>query len=281
MEMPNQSKRSYESEAEFLANYRIEAYQQQSITADVAVFSMVDETVDNHRKDSKQKLHILLVKRGEHPFLHSWALPGGFMRPHETVEECALREIREETALTPSHMFPIGVFSKPDRDPRGRIVSNAFASIQREPTAVKGGSDAVSAKWFEVDFRCEPNGTVDLCLTSGDEVLQTRLEIQDCGLFGRKLNTLSDGGLAFDHGEIIATAMLAMRDAAEDYKIAFDFLPERFTLTALQRVQEILEGNSLLAANFRRKIAEFVEETEEFTEGAGHRPARLYKRKEK
>lgn len=279
MRNPNQIVVSQDSEAQYLESYDIRAYAQQSIAADIAVFSMLDETVDNHRKDSETKLHLLLIKRGEHPFRDQWALPGGFLRNDETVEECALREIREETNLTPVALIPIGVFSKPDRDPRGRIVSNAFASVQCEPTKVIGGSDAGEAKWFEVDFHREANGVFRLRLKADGELLETQLELKESRLMGRRFTIRSNSCLAFDHGEIIATAMMAMRDGAEDYKLALDFLPEKFTLSALQRVQEILSGESLLSANFRRKIVEHVEETDEFTEGVGHRPARLYKRR--
>ncbi len=87
------------------------------------------------------------------------------------------------------------------------------------------------------------------------------------------------GGIAFDHAKIIAKALTALRTAARDFEMIFDFLPEKFTLTELQNVQETVMNISVLPANFRRKIAGYVEETDEYTQGAGHRPAKLYRRK--
>ena len=78
-------------EARFLASYDITDYDRPSIATDIAVFSMFSRDAENHRKDSEPKLHILLIRRGEHPFKNFWALPGGFLRPDETVEVCACR----------------------------------------------------------------------------------------------------------------------------------------------------------------------------------------------
>ena len=83
------------SEKEFLAGYDIGAFERPSVTTDVVAFTIRSETNDNYRQDSDSKLCILLIRRGEHPYLGRWALPGGFLQPGETVEQCALREIRE------------------------------------------------------------------------------------------------------------------------------------------------------------------------------------------
>ncbi|MBQ4316659.1 MAG: NUDIX hydrolase, partial [Clostridia bacterium] len=241
---------------------------------------MFDEHYDSHRKDAEPRLHVLLIKRGEHPFMNKWALPGGFLKSTETIEACALREIKEETNLVPVSLLPVGVFSNPNRDPRGRIISNAFASVvNAEDVDVMGGSDAIKAQWFEVDFKFESENLFKMDFIGGDETIHVELREIECKFGNSTFEILTNTGLAFDHAEIIATALSVMRNEAERFVITFDFLPEKFTLTALQKVQETLMGISLLTANFRRKIAEFVEETDEFTEGAGHRPARLFRRK--
>lgn len=264
----------------FLSSYRITDYDRPSVAADIAVFSMFDEHSDSHRKDAEPRLHILLIKRGEHPFMNKWALPGGFLRATETMEECALRELKEETNLVPVSLMPIGVFSDPDRDPRGRVLSNAFASIvSEENVSVMSGSDALNAKWFEVSFRLDQNGVFRMDLSGDEEKIHIELLETERRFSGSKFEILLNTGLAFDHAKIIATALSAMRSEAEQYKIAFDFLPEKFTLAAYQKVQETLMGISLLTANFRRKIADLVVETDEFNEGMGHRPARLFRRK--
>ena len=264
----------------FLSAYNIADYDRPSVATDIAAFSMRTEEDGCYRKNAERKLTVLLIKRGDHPYMNSWALPGGFLRPDETMEACALREITEETNVTPVTLMPVGVFSDPKRDPRGRIISNAFTSIISEAQIKTiGGDDALDAKWFDVAFEDGGDGFCTLTLTRGDVVLTARLR-EEKNRFGRpSYEIVENDGLAFDHAKIIAAALAALRGEAEKIEIVFDFLPEKFTLAALQNVQETLMGISLLTANFRRKVAEYVVETEEYTEGAGHRPARLYKRR--
>ena len=269
-------------EASFLSSYNVNDYDRPSVATDVAVFSMFKEAPDSHRKDGESKLHILLVKRGEHPFMNKWALPGGFLKADETIEACALREVKEETNVSPEAILPVGIFSDPQRDPRARVISAAYASVvNAETVQVSGGSDALNAKWFYVDFSFSEDKTFKLRLEcEGEEDILAELKEFETGGFTRKFETVLNTGSAFDHAAIIATALYEMRSKAENYEITFKFLPRKFTLADLQRVQETLMGISLLTANFRRKIATLVEETDEYTEGIGHRPARLFKRKE-
>lgn len=213
--------------------------------------------------------------------MNKWALPGEFLKATETIEECALREITEETNLVPVSLMPIGVFSEPDRDPRGRIISNAFVSIvDEENVKIMGGDDALDAKWFNVNFQIDDSDVFRLELSCNDEKIVAELRVKETHFGTTSFEILNNTGLAFDHVKIIATALTTLRNEAENLNITFDFLPDKFTLASLPKVQETLMGISLLTANFRRKIAGLVEETDEFTEGAGHRPARLFKRKE-
>ncbi|MCH5187649.1 MAG: NUDIX domain-containing protein [Oscillospiraceae bacterium] len=274
--------RSEKSDEElFLSAYDIENYDRPSVAADIAAFSVRAEEYDLYRKDAERRLTVLLIRRGEHPYMNCWALPGGFLRPDETIEDCALREITEETNLTPVTLMPVGVFSEPGRDPRGRIISNAYTSVISETQAkIMGGDDAIDAKWFDVRFEIGEDDLYHLILKHNETVLTASLR-EEKNKFGRsKFEIIENDALAFDHAEIIATALSALRTEAGKIELALDFLPEKFTLAALQKVQETLTGISLLTANFRRKIAEYVVETDEYTEGAGHRPARLFKRKD-
>lgn len=269
------------TEQQFLKSYDITKYDRPSVTTDIAVFSMFEKETMGHRRDSEHKLSVLLIKRGEHPYKDKWALPGGFLRSDETVEMCAMREIKEETNLSPNSIIPIGVFSNPDRDPRGRIISNSFASVISEQNVkVYGGSDAESAKWFSVDFKYNNDNYYTLLLTSDEEVITLQLKETNSAFANEKYEIISNSGLAFDHGKIIATALDTLKHQAENYDMIFSFLPDKFTLASLQRIMEILLGTSLLTANFRRKISSLVQETDEYTEGAGHRPARLFTRKD-
>lgn len=269
-----------ENEKDFLGTYDISKYPRPSVTSDIAVFKIGKSESENFRKDPENKLCILLVKRGGDPFKDYWALPGGFLNPKETIEECALREIEEETSVVPCSLMSIGLFSKPGRDPRGWIISNAFVSIlgNTEETQ-KSGDDASDAQWFDVSFEQNENGEFELSLTH-EEIKLKSILIEEKTSFGMSSYGIVDAGeLAFDHASIIARALSALRNSARDFDMIFDFLPEKFTLTDLQNVQETVLNISVLSANFRRKVSSFVVETDEYTQGAGHRPAKLYKRK--
>ena len=91
---------------------------------------------------------VLLIERGDEPFKGCWAFPGGFMNMDETTEQCAIRELEEETGLHISDMHQIGAYSKVDRDPRGRTVTVAYLAIVEKPIAVTGQDDAAKAQWF-------------------------------------------------------------------------------------------------------------------------------------
>ena len=269
-----------EGEDLFLSTYDIHDYERPSVASDIVAFSLYSQQADSHRKDSSTRLSLLLIKRGEHPYMNHWALPGGFLRGNETVEACAYREIVEETGLVPTSLLPIGVFSEPERDPRGRILSNAFVSVLcDESQNVMSGDDAISAKWFDVTFQETEPGLYHLQLSAGQDQLSATLRRKAQGQKLLDFQIEENTGLAFDHAKIIATAFVVLRIESADPELAFAFLPEKFTLTQLQKVQEILTGMTLLPANFRRKIAAYVEETEEYTEGAGHRPAKLFRRR--
>lgn len=96
---------------------------------------------------------VLLIQRGNEPYKGCWAFPGGFMEIDETLEECAIRELKEETGLVVTHdeIFPIGTFSRIDRDPRGRTISLAFLTLVDAPISVAAQDDAAKAEWFPVN----------------------------------------------------------------------------------------------------------------------------------
>ena len=94
---------------------------------------------------------VLLIQRGNPPFKGAWAFPGGFMEMDETTEQCAIRELKEETGLRLSDVHQIGAYSKVDRDPRGRTITVAYLAIIDEPIAVTGQDDAAKAEWFPID----------------------------------------------------------------------------------------------------------------------------------
>ncbi|MBR0485323.1 MAG: NUDIX hydrolase [Oscillospiraceae bacterium] len=273
---------SNQEEKEFLKSYRLEDYPRPSVTADIAVFSLHNQEQAGYRKEPEKKLCLLLIQRGNQPFKDCWALPGGFLQPDETVEVCAGRELKEETCADVTLLRHIGIFSQPQRDPRGWIVSNAFLSVLSEEKLrnmeIQGADDASCAKWFDVGFLQNQDKYI-LTLRNGSVSLKTELQLKKNQFDMPEFEILENGGLAFDHAKIIASALMYLRNEAQEFRLIFDFLPEQFTLAELQKVQEAVTDKSALTANFRRKIASCVAETQEFTKGAGHRPARLYQRR--
>ena len=267
------------SEKQFLDTYRMSDYERPSVTADIVVLKLRPQKTGNFRKDPEKKLSLLLIRRAGHPFQGCWALPGGFLTPNETIEECALREVMEETSVRPASMMSIGLFSAPGRDPRGWIISNAFVSVLGESAdSQMAGSDAGDAQWFDVCFE-NHEGEVVLELEHEDVKLRATLQEEKSQFGMSSFTVLENEDLAFDHAEIIARALSALRNSIKDLDMIFDFLPEKFTLTELQNVQETIMNISVLTPNFRRKVASLVVETDEFTEGAGHRPAKLYRKR--
>ena len=180
----------------------------------------------------------------------------------------------------PVSIMPVGVYSAPDRDPRGWIISNAYVSIISEESVKQVGmDDASDAQWFSVSFEQDEAGEFHLTLTYEDIELKAVLA-EKKSKFGRtEFSIIDNGDFAFDHAAIIAEALTTLRNAAQDYDTVFDFLPEKFTLTSFQKVQETIMNVSFLPANFRRMVSPYVEETDEYVRGEGHRPAKLYKRK--
>ncbi|MEE0931146.1 MAG: NUDIX domain-containing protein [Acutalibacteraceae bacterium] len=267
-------------EETFWANYRIEDFERYSVATDIVAFMIRSHWEDSYRHDSKKSLSILLIKRGEYPYMNSWALPGGFLRPDETVEDCANREIIEETSVIPTALMHIGVFSEINRDPRGRVISNAFVSIiGEESVKAVGGNDAIDAKWFDISFE-HTSDNYNLLTLKNEEITLKAILKENSSKFGKtNFDIIDSGEIAFDHAKIIATSLTALRNEAKNFDLIFDFLPEKFTLAALQKVQETIMNISILPANFRRKVSDYVIETDEYTTGAGHRPAKLFKRK--
>ena len=174
----------------------IEKYDRPSVTADVVA---IEATASG-------ALSLLLVRRGRDPFQGFWALPGGFFQRGDTIEECAQRELWEETSLENVPLYPLGCFSAPGRDPRGWIISNAFlAPIPSGKKAVRAGDDAADARWFSLEYRRE-EGSLFLKLTQGDLVLHAELKEKPLPLGCVSFEVIASD-LAFDHAQIVTTAL--------------------------------------------------------------------------
>ncbi|MCQ2345487.1 MAG: NUDIX hydrolase [Paludibacteraceae bacterium] len=202
-------------------------YPRAALTADNVIFGF-----------DGQDLHILLVRRGVEPYKGKWALPGGFLRMNETIEECASRELKEETTLSNVYMKPVGVYSDLDRDPRGRIITSAFYALVRL-TEVKGGDDADEALWVPL----------------------TQVP-----------------ALAFDHDRILRDARQRLKEDIHFRPVGFQLLPEKFTMPQLQRLYEAILDVHFDRRNFMKKMlsVDILENTGEFEEVHGHRAAAYY-----
>lgn len=191
------------------------------------------------------RLKIVLVRRNEHPFKDMLSLPGVFVGINETLDEAAVRGAREEAGLADIYFEQLYTWGDIDRDPRMRIISVSYLSLTpAEKLTLSAGSRTSSAELYDVEE----------LLASGEE-------------------------LAFDHRKIIEYGRERIRNKTEYSRIAFEFLPKEFTLPQLQRVYEILLGKPLYKANFRRRVAPLIDETERMTSGDAHRPSRIYKEK--
>lgn len=201
-----------------------------AIAVDCAVFGL-DEGV----------LKLLLIRRRLEPFKGGWALPGGFVRVDETLDEAARRELREEAGLKDLFLEQLYSFSAIDRDPRERVISVAhYALVKPSDHRARAATDAMDVRWF----------------------------------------ALSDlPALAFDHGTIVRTALARLQAKLRYEPIGFELLPHKFTLSELQSLYEAILGVPLDKRNFRKKVLELglLVSLEETKMTGRHRPAQLFR----
>jgi 8-oxo-dGTP diphosphatase len=205
-------------------------YARPALTVDAVVFGLDDED-----------LKVLLVRRDIEPFKGKWALPGGFVRVGETLEDAVRRELREETGVAEVFLEQLYTFGAIDRDPRERVVTVAYyALVKLSDHRIHAATDACDAAWFAVS--------------------EAR-------------------GLAFDHERILATALERLKNKVRYQPIGFELLPPQFTLSQLQRLYETILETPLDKRNFRKKILsmDFIVALDEVEKDVAHRAARLYR----
>lgn len=218
-------------------NYDPSQFPAFAVTVDVVILTM-----------SEGVLHVLLVCRGEAPYKGMWAIPGGFKRPSETLDEAAKRELAEETGVDGASLLrQFGAYGDPERDPRMNVVTVAYLAVVRDVGELVAGTDAAAAALVPVS-----------------EVLRGKRD------------------LAFDHGRIVRDAVERVRVELELSGIATAFVGPTFTLAELRAVYEAIWGVQLDAANFRRSVV--AEEGWVVPTGrrarpgaAGGRPAELFR----
>ena len=203
-------------------------YPHPAVTTDCVIFGFNGE-----------RLQVLLIERGIEPYKGKWALPGGFLKMDESAEECARRELKEETGLEGAYMEQFHTFSSPERDPPERVVTIGYFALIRQQE-VKGGDDAAAAKWFPLD---------------------------------------ETPALAFDHDFILRKATQRLREQLHFQPIGFELLPEKFTLKELQSLYEAILGIHFDRRNFAKKMfhLEILTDIEETVWPTPKREAKLYK----
>lgn len=217
------------AEDAFLASYRPEDYERPSVTTDVLIFT-----------NEKDVLRILLIYRNEEPFKDFWAIPGSFVGMSETAEEAAERTAKKEAGVSRVELEQLYTFSRVDRDPRMRVISVAYiAMLPASKLIYRPGIRDGEAMLFDID--------------RSEEELRFVSTASD--LKGRRI-VLRKNRLAFDHYEMIRTAVDRMAGKIDYSDIAFRFLPEpkRFTLTELRHVYNAVKGSEADIPNFRRFI---------------------------
>lgn len=210
----------------------VHAYQfpRAAVTVDIVVFAL-----------DEQDLQVMLIERDLPPFAGTWALPGGFVRVEETVDQAAARELREETGLHDIFLEQLYTFGAIHRDPRERVITVAYyALVNLAGHAVHASTDARRAAWFSV-------------------------------------NDLPK--LAFDHRQILDVALERLRGKVRYQPIGFELLPEKFTLRQLQHFYEIILDRPLDKRNFRKKVLSMgiIKETNDVETDVAHRAARLFR----
>ncbi|MGK7943152.1 MAG: NUDIX domain-containing protein [Microcystaceae cyanobacterium] len=205
-------------------------YPKPAVTVDCVVFGL----------DEDKQLKVLLIQRDIPPYEGQWALPGGFIRLEENLEEAARRELKEETGIDQIFLEQLYTFGTVKRDPRERVITVAYyALINLNEYVIKATTDAREAQWFTVN-QIPP--------------------------------------LAFDHDQILQVALIRLQGKVRYEPIGFELLPQKFTLSQLQTLYEIILGQKLDKRNFRRKILKMnlLTELNEKQTGVSHRAAQLY-----
>jgi len=192
------------TESEFLAQYKQKDYPRPSFTVDIAVFS----------NDESGQPQLLMVRRGGHPFLGCWALPGGFVNQDESADTAAMRELYEETGVSGLVAERLGVYGEPGRDPRGWTISAAYLSHVDEHRATRAGDDAAEAVWCRLETRIREDGAYDMKVHAGEDVLQLVFETSQARFTPPHAHMLDFSGFAFDHAQIVADAWLALSGEA-------------------------------------------------------------------
>lgn len=208
------------TEKEFLDKYDASKYDRPSVTVDMLIFTVIDSN-----------LKLLMVKRGDHPFIGKWALPGGFVNIDEDLDSAAQRELKEETSLDNIYMEQIHTWGDVGRDPRTRIITTAYmALVDSKDLKVKADDDAADADWFDVEYevnRQENDLLYRISLESDKaKVSGTVLVKKVCNEKTSKIvrQIVENNNIAGDHIKIIEHALEVLKKRIKDNDVPFEFM---------------------------------------------------------
>jgi len=272
--------KDYRTEEEFLKNYDSSGFEKLSATTDILIFSVASSKQENYRKLNNKHFSVLLVKRNRFPFKDMWCLPGGFIGIDETSEDAAKRILERETNLKHIYLEQLYTFDDVNRDPRMRIISISYVALvdknRLDDTLYE------NASWFNMEIE-EDETQIKVNLDNGDENFDivVKKTLKEMTTDRYKYTVAKNDNLAFDHPLTIVSGISRIKNKLEYTDIAFNLMPEYFTLGELQQVYEVILGKKLLDPAFRRIIASKVEKTDKTRVNGGHRPSKLFKYKGK
>lgn len=268
----------YKSEEEFLKNYNKNDFDLLSVTTDILVLSISNEENENYRKTTKKHMSVLLVKRDNYPFKDKWCLPGGFVGIDEDLEDSPKRILKKETNLENIYLEQLYTFGSVKRDPRMRVLSTSYMALVDKN--LLNNNLTPNASWFNIKYFAD-NDSVLVLLDNGNEQLKFKLKkvLREKTSDSYSYIIEENNDVAFDHALIIYTGIERLKNKISYTDIAFNLMPEYFTLGDLQQVYEVILNKELLDPAFRRIIANKVVKTEKVKKGEGHRPSVLFKYK--
>lgn len=260
---------------EFLTQYQSRAYDRPAVTVDVMTLRM---------KEKLDGLQILLMQRKDHPCIYQWALPGGLIDINESAYQAACSTVQEETGLNEVYLEQLYTMSQPDRVSEKRVIDITYiALVPYESNAVaKAGEDEKAALWFDISM--EEN---KLLFRNKENDIRIEYELKEHIFKNGRVQIKKhvpelsgEKAFAFDHAAIIWEGLMRLHNKIMYTDIAFNLVPEEFTMPDLKKVFEIILGKELYRANFQDKMKEKVEETGKRKRPISSRkPSKLYRYK--
>lgn len=265
--------------------YSDSEYEKPSVTVDAVIFRLMDKQSNNYRKLPEKKLQVYLTKRAYAPYKDIYSIVGTFIDLKQELSESLKMCVLKKVELENYYYEQLFTFGNPGRDPRDRIISVSYMLLTNQDTKINNG------EWFDVDIVQQniknektSNGynivkEYKLVFSNQNVRLESLIEvdINKTNLEETKNISIKNTDLAFDHAKIIFYALERLKNKLEYTDIIFNLLPKEFTLTELKNSYEVILGQKLLDANFRRKTSKLVTATSSFVTGKGHRSSQLFK----